>query len=72
MNKISDGKLMSASTRSIMQTMELTAMLRDQLLSLKYLTLTSKRKKNRPQLRRNSELMEIKTFNQLSKKLKNS
>jgi len=52
--------------------MELTAMLRDQLPLLKYLTLTSKRKKNRPQLRRNSELMEIKTFNQLSKKLKNS
>jgi hypothetical protein len=72
MNKISDGKLMSASTRSIMQTMELTAMLRDQLPLLKYPTLTSKRKKNRPQLRKNSELMEIKTFNKLSKKLKNS
>jgi len=52
--------------------MELTAILRDQLPWPKYLTLMSKRKKNRPQPRRNLELMEIKTSNQLSKKLRHS
>jgi len=72
MSKISDGKLMSASIRSITQTMELTAMLRDQLPLPKYLTLMSRRKKNRLQLRRNLELREIKISNQLSKKHRHS
>jgi hypothetical protein len=72
MSLISAGKLMSANTRSTTLTMELTVMPTDQLDLLKLLTLMSKRRKNRPQPRRNSELRETKFSNQLSKKLRHS